>query len=394
LGLWWGGFLDEHNAIDIVDHIVTAAIALHASDVHADALEDGMHIRLRVDGLLVPERVIASDIALQVVARIKVLAGLDVAQVRLPQDGKFIFKVADAPDSSSMVLDIRVATFPSLYGEKVVLRLLYRDAGVRSLDALGLETDMIKQFKKLLDRCSGLVLVTGPTGAGKTTTLYSSLLYVQQASKNIMTLEDPVEYTIAGITQMQVHHEIDLSFARGLRSMVRLDPDIIMVGEIRDRDTASVAIQAALTGHLVLSTLHTIDAPGAVMRLMDMGIEPFLINAAVTGVVAQRLVRSLCSACKKPVDEQAGMLFDGYTGQQWEAAGCKHCHGTGCQGRMPVAQLLTMTPTLHELIRPGGSYGALAKQAIVEGMQPLVNSALSRVQAGQISITELLRVFG
>lgn len=378
-------------AVQLVEAILNNAIEARASDIHFESTASSLQVRLRVDGLLFDYQSIPLEVALQVLARIKVLSRLDVAEKRIPQDGKFwIEHVRGA-------VDLRVATFPSLYGEKIVIRILEVSKNTRELLELGLAPSVYKNLLSLIHKSTGFFLVTGPTGSGKTTTLYAMLRLIQTPEKNIITLEDPIEYNIEGITQGQIMSDIGFTFARGMRSLLRQDPDVIMVGEIRDRETAEVAIQASLTGHLILSTSHTNDAASAVMRLMDMGIPSFLINATLSGVLAQRLVRVLCGGCKYNYDlkndeieylQTVGISLNA----AYKADGCDSCKGRGYTGRVGVFELLIITQQLKELIGIHPSYNKLAKQAVQDGMVTMHDDAAQKIEAGITSVAELARV--
>lgn len=381
----------EKSAVQLVDDIVLQAIAQNASDIHAEPSSAGLVVKFRIDGTLHEYCLIDQRSALEVVARIKVLARLDVAEKRLPQDGKWHVHVSDR------IVDVRVATFPTLHGEKIALRILDNAHQLWSLASLGMDPSMLQEYKNLIDRSRGFVLVTGPTGAGKTTTLYATLLAVQSPEKNIVTLEDPIEYSIDGVCQAQVFSEIGFTFAKGLRSLVRQDPDVILVGEIRDRETAEVAINAALTGHLVLSSLHTNDAPSALIRLLDMGVEPFLLNAAMSGVLAQRLARRLCQACRtevvpdqrmKDVLDRCALKIDRF----FKAPGCSACNGCGFKGRIGIFELLVMTPALRELLRFDRHVDAIYAQAYTDGMRSLLHDGAEKVAQGLVSLEEMVRV--
>lgn len=294
-------------------------------------------------------------------------------------------------------IDFRVSTFPTLYGEKVVVRILDRARTMIALEALGFVDMMLAAFNELLRQATGFFLVTGPTGSGKTTTLYAALSYLNSPEKNIITLEDPVEYHVAGITQGHIHTAGGFSFAKGLRALLRQDPDIVMVGEVRDKETASIALEAALTGHLVLSTVHTTDAPSVIMRLMDMGIEPFLINAALTGILAQRLVRKLCIHCKYervPTDQECCFLKKSGLDviKVYDAKGCDRCHNLGYAGRIGIFELLVITPALRNLIVQQPSIDQLYAQARADGMHPLLSDGLRKVSLGLISVEELIKI--
>jgi type II secretory ATPase GspE/PulE/Tfp pilus assembly ATPase PilB-like protein len=378
------------SAVQIVEQLLQQAFSVRASDIHLEAAPAALRVRFRIDGLLADHQSISLEISSQVVARIKVLARLDVAEKRVPQDGKFTVAVLKGS------MDLRVATFPGLYGEKVVIRILDRSASTRTLNELGMSEKLYKHLAMIVRRPTGFFLTTGPTGSGKTTTLYAILSLIQSAEKNVITLEDPIEYSIDGITQGQVLPEVGFTFARGMRALLRGDPDIIMVGEIRDKETADVAIQAALTGHFVLSTSHTNDAPGALMRLIDMGIPPFLINATLSGVLAQRLVRVLCVECRYECDpthdEREFLHTSGVTvARCYKAPGCLHCNGRGYKGRTGIFELLVMTQPIRELIAVQPSYDKIVAQGIQGGMIPLRIDAGYKIDQGITSISELAR---
>lgn len=383
--------MDDAPAITTVEQLLAHAVEHAASDIHIESTADGLRVRYRTDGLLYDQRGILSDYAAHVLARFKVLARLDIAEKRIPQDGKFTIEGPRGP------IDVRIATFPGIHGEEIVVRLLDRAQQVNGLESIGLEPKMLEEIKAMMHRSQGFFVVTGPTGSGKTTTLYSILSSLCSSEKNIVTLEDPVEYTIPGTTQGQINPEIGFDFATGIRAILRQDPDIIMVGEMRDNETAQTAIQAALTGHLVLSTLHTNDAPGAVIRLIDMNIKAFLINAAITGILAQRLVRVLCSACKyqaAPTPEEQEYLakYHLVCEQAFHAQGCEACNKTGYRGRIGVFELLAFTSELRAAIHDDLKYDELHAAARAQGMQPLLVDAMHKVTAGATSIQELMRV--
>lgn len=377
------------KAPDVVDEVIAKAVADGASDVHLEPAEHSLRVRVRVDGILHDQVACDQTLIASIVARIKVLAGMDVAEHRIPQDGKFFYAVKDR------TYDVRVSTFPSLYGETVVLRMLERDHELLRVDQLGCSQHIEQSLRKVLARPWGFLIVTGPTGSGKTTTLYSLLNTLDHTALNCVTLEDPVEYTIAGITQSQINYDIGFTFERGLRALLRQDPDVILVGEMRDTETARVAMQASLTGHQVLSTLHTNDAPTALVRMVDMGIEPFLLSSAVTGVLAQRLVRRLCQACKKPralsaqereLAKSSGVSLE----QAFEAAGCDACSRRGYKGRIGVFELLEMTPEMKGAVHAGASLSEVIVLARQQGYLPLMADACAKVADGLISIEDAL----
>jgi type II secretory ATPase GspE/PulE/Tfp pilus assembly ATPase PilB-like protein len=379
------------NVVRLIDHVIRDAVKQGASDIHFEPTEQGLRIRFRIDGILRDHSMVELAVMSQCISRIKVMGHIDIAEKRIPHDGKFFFVI----DGCSV--DFRVSTFPTLHGEKVVVRILDRARTMISLAALGFSDDMLTRFKRLLGQSSGFFLVTGPTGSGKTTTLYAALSHLHSPEKNIITLEDPVEYHVIGITQGHIHPAAGFSFAKGLRALLRQDPDIVMVGEVRDRETAHIALEAALTGHLVLSTIHTTDAPGVIIRLMDMGIESFLINAALTGVLGQRLARLLCSACKyerKPNDQEKYLLekYHSPLSGVYDAHGCEVCHNLGHKGRIGIFELLVVTEALRALVIQHPSTDQLVTQACADGTQPLFIDGLEKVARGLISLQELTKV--
>ncbi len=382
------------DAVQIVEQVLAQAVQASASDVHFEPTLTGLRVRYRIDGVLSDQALIDLSLMSQVLSRIKVLADIDISQKRVPQDGKF--KITYQANHNRQI-DLRVATFPSATGEKIVLRILDRDLQPLQLAELGLPSELLPQLSKLIQRPNGFLLVTGPTGSGKTTTLYAALQTLNTPERHIITLEDPIEYHLAGITQGQIFTEAGFTFARGVRALLRQDPDIVLIGEIRDPETAKIAIEAALAGRMVFSTLHTNSAPSAVMRLIDMGIESFLINAAVTGVLAQRLVRKLCDYCKissQPTIAEQNFLknYNLDLNLLYHSQGCTQCHNLGYRGRLALFELLLITDALRELISVRPNLTALEQQAISDGMRSLILAGLDHVATGHISLTELVRV--
>jgi type IV pilus assembly protein PilB len=377
--------------IKLVNSILGQAVAEGVSDIHFEPDDGDMRIRFRIDGVLqetarVPKRMVAG-----VISRIKIMSELDIAEKRLPQDGRVGVKIEDRR------IDLRVTTLPTQNGEGASVRILDEAAALRTLDDLGMEGEQRDRFETSFRKPYGAVLVTGPTGAGKSTTLYAALQDLNQVDKHIVTIEDPVEYRLAGVNQIGVHRKAGLTFATGLRSVLRADPDVIMVGEIRDSETARIAIEAALTGHMVLTTLHTNDAPGAVTRLQEMGIESFLTSSAVECVVAQRLARKLCPNCKRRVVVSQAVLTEagfrvGTDLEAYEPVGCPRCHGSGYQGRMGIYSVMVLTARIKELVVNLTSEAEIAKVAIEEGMLTLRQSGLEKVRSGLTSVQEVSRV--
>jgi len=383
--------LSDESVVGRVESLLNTAVEKHASDIHLEQLHDILRVRFRIDGVLIDQPSFSLQLSSSIIARLKILACMNSAERRIPQDGKFKFI------HNANHIDIRVATFPSLHGEKMVVRILDRLLQTISIDSLGFDPVMFVAFKRLIQRSSGFFLVTGPTGSGKTTTLYAALSFLNSPEKNIVTLEDPVEYSLDGITQAQINLGAGFTFEKGIRSLVRQDPDIIMIGEIRDKTTARIAIEAALTGHLVLSTLHTASAASAIMRLMDMGVEPFLINAALTGVIAQRLVRMLCVHCREQrvaTDQERYVLqslaiVNDYV---YQAKGCHLCDNLGYKGRVGIFELLEISAQFRALIVTNPQFDQIYEQALSDGMKTLAQDGAQKVVDGIISLEELMRV--
>jgi type IV pilus assembly protein PilB len=374
--------------IKLVHSIVAQAIQLGASDIHVNPEEGDTRVLFRVDGVLAPAATVRRRMAMGVVSRIKIMADLDISEKRVPQDGRFGLTV------EGRRVDIRVVTLPLVNGEGVVLRILDKGVKVEGLEALGMQHDELERFTLAVKRPNGAVLVTGPTGSGKSTTLYAALHVLNDGERSIITIEDPVEQRIAGIKQMQIAPKAGVTFDVGLRSMLRADPDVIMVGEIRDRQTAHIAVEAALTGHLVLSTLHTRDAPSALGRLIDMGIEPFLVSSAVDCIVAQRLVRMLCTHCKRPLNVSESVLAEhGLAGAEpLDAVGCSRCGGSGYRGRVGVYEVMTVSERIRALILERSSVDEMVGVAVEEGMRRLRDDGLQKVREGLTSIAEVERM--
>jgi type IV pilus assembly protein PilB len=384
---------DDAPVVKLVNQIVAQAVERGASDVHLAPDGRELRVRFRIDGVLQDVTTVQRRMAAGVISRVKIMAELDIAERRLPQDGR----VGLAVDGRHV--DLRVVTLPSVHGEAIVLRVLDKDSVVVELDKLGMAEPERERFERAFHQAHGAVLVTGPTGSGKSTTLYAALQRLNTAEKNIITVEDPVEYEIAGLTQVQVSPKVGLTFAAGLRSMVRADPDVIMVGEIRDRETAQIAIESALTGHLVLSTLHTNDAPSAISRLVEMGIEPFLVASALDCVVAQRLARKLCSHCKRRTIIPAQILRDsGYKAlvdlEAYEPVGCRRCGGSGYRGRVGLYEVMDVSPEVQKLALERRPAEEIRDVAVHQGMRRLRDDGLEKVRQGRTSIAEIARVIG
>ncbi|MBI3886317.1 MAG: Flp pilus assembly complex ATPase component TadA [Opitutae bacterium] len=383
---------DQTPIVRFVNLVLGQAIRDKASDVHFEPFEHEFKIRYRIDGALYEMAPPPKALALPIISRLKVLANLNIAERRLPQDGRIKLNLA------GRAVDLRVSTLPTQFGESVVLRVLDQSAVQLDLGQLGLPAEILAGVQEIIRRPNGIFIVTGPTGSGKTTTLYSCLKLLNQVEAKLLTAEDPVEYEIDGIMQVPVNYAAGMTFARALRSFLRQDPDIVMVGEIRDLETAQIAIQAALTGHLVLSTLHTNDAPGAVTRLVDMGVEPFLLASTMEAVLAQRLVRKICPHCKTSVQPteallaQVGLTFATLNGRQFfYGPGCEKCHHTGYRGRVGIFELLRMTEQMHGLVVARASSVELRQNAVAQGLRTLRESGLDALFAGETTVEEVVK---
>ncbi|OGX28803.1 MAG: hypothetical protein A3B78_00550 [Omnitrophica WOR_2 bacterium RIFCSPHIGHO2_02_FULL_67_20] len=375
----------------LVDSVLLEAVNRRASDVHIEAFEQEMAIRYRIDGRCYQVAQPPKTLSLALASRLKVLANMDVAESRLPQDGRILITV------DNRQIDLRVSTLPTIHGESIVLRVLDKGSLDKTLSQLGMDPAAQEAIERLIQRPNGLLLVTGPTGAGKTTTLYACLTKLNRPEVKLITTEDPVEYDLNGLVQVAVNAKIGLSFSTSLRAILRHDPDVIMVGEIRDLETAQTAVQASLTGHLVFSTLHTNDAPGAVTRLLDMGVEPFLVTSTVTGVLAQRLIRALCGACRAPVEptpEDLAALHltaDQLSAPLMRAVGCEACQGIGYTGRTGLYELLILTEAMRPLVIERASVSELRIRARAEGMRTLRQDGVTKVLAGVTTVEEMIR---
>jgi type IV pilus assembly protein PilB len=389
----FGASGEDASVIQLVHRVIKEAVERGSSDIHFEPGDEDMRVRYRIDGVLSEAAVIPGSAVPAVVSRVKILSDLDIAERRVPQDGRISLEVTGKP------IDLRVATLPCAYGENVVMRILDQSKVMIELEQLGMLPQALERFTKAFSQAHGAVLVTGPTGSGKSTSLYGALNQLNTIEQNIITIEDPVEYQLDGITQVQVNNKAGLTFAGGLRSMMRADPDIIMVGEIRDRETAQIAIEAALTGHLVLSTLHTNDAPGAVTRLIEMGIEPFLVGSAVDCVVAQRLARLLCEECKRRTTIKSEVMrangFNvGLDLEAYEPVGCARCGGSGYKGRIGLYEVMWVSDTIRALAVAREPAETIAHAAVHEGMMRLREDGLEKVRRGLTSIAEIARVAG
>lgn len=384
----------EAPVIKQVNLLVQRAIESNASDIHVEPLESRLKVRYRIDGLLREVDTPKGLSAAAVISRIKLVSNLNIAERRLPQDGRFKVRIAGKD------YDMRVSTVPTMHGESVVMRILQREAVALDFSALGFTPAIEKRLLELLSLPHGILLVTGPTGSGKTTTLYAALGHLNRPERKIITVEDPVEYHLEGVNQIQAKAQIGLTFASALRSIVRQDPDVVMIGEMRDTETAKIAVQSALTGHLVLSTLHTNDAPGSITRLLDMGVEGYLLTSTVNAVLAQRLVRRLCEACREPYEPEPAFVarwrlerfFDTGTTTLHRAKGCERCSGTGYAGRIAVGELLVMSEAVRRRVLEHSDAGAIARAASAEGMVSMLDDGLRKVVEGLTTPEEVLRV--
>jgi type IV pilus assembly protein PilB len=384
---------DDAPVVKLVNQIVAQAVELGASDVHLAPDGHEVRVRVRVDGILQDITTVPRRMAAGVVSRVKIMAELDISERRLPQDGRVGLTV------DGRHVDLRIVTLPSVHGESIVMRILDKDSVVMKLEKLGMADSERERFERAFNETHGAVLVTGPTGSGKSTTLYAALMELNTPEKNIITVEDPVEYELTGITQVQVSNKVGLTFATGLRAMVRADPDVIMVGEIRDRETAQIAVESALTGHLVLSTLHTNDAPSAITRLVEMGIEPFLVASALDCVLAQRLARMLCPGCKQRAIVPADVLREnGYKVlvdlEAYESVGCRRCNGTGYRGRVGIYEVMRLSSEIRAMALERCSADEIREVAVRQGMRRLRDDGLEKVRQGLTSVAEIARVIG
>ena len=384
---------DEAPIIRLVNTLLFRAVKQKASDIHIEPFERELQIRFRINGILYDVMAPPKRAQNAIISRVKIMSQLNIAEKRIPQDGRIRIKIAGKD------IDIRVSTIPTAHGESVVMRLLDASKVLLDIDTLGFSRGNLETFKKLLEHHNGIILVTGPTGSGKTTTLYSALSRLNTNEVKIITVEDPVEYQLHGVNQMQVNPKIDLTFASGLRAFLRQDPDIIMVGEIRDHETAEIAIQASLTGHLVLSTLHTNDAPSSITRLIDMGVEPFLVASSVLGIAAQRLLRTVCHDCARKYTPEEGELAQiglapaDLKGKQiFRPVGCPNCMETGYSGRAGIHEILIVTDAVRAELMKGSDASTIKKVAVAEGMKTLREDAAAKVIAGFTTIAEVLRV--
>ncbi|MBE0503084.1 MAG: type II secretion system ATPase GspE [Desulfuromonadales bacterium] len=381
---------DEAPVIRFVNSLITQGYKERASDIHIEPFESELIVRYRIDGILYEALRPPHKSHAAITSRLKIMAALNIAEKRLPQDGRFRVRIAGKD------VDVRVSTLPTAFGERVVLRLLDHGSQVLQLEDIGLEADLLHQLDNMIRKSHGIFLVTGPTGSGKTTTLYAALTRLNNREKNIITVEDPIEYQLPGVGQIQVNAKIDLTFANGLRSILRQDPDIIMVGEIRDAETAEIAVQSALTGHMVFSTLHTNDAAGALTRLVEMGIEPFLAASSIVGIIAQRLVRQICPHCRESYRPSPNLLADAGLPDDgalyYRGRGCERCMGLGYRGRSGIYELLPVDEETRELLLARKDAATIKAAAQRKGMKSLRDAGLAKAAAGETTLEEVLRV--
>ncbi len=389
--------VDEAPIVRLVNLIITQAVKEHVSDIHIEPTDGELSIRFRVDGKLKQFMTSPKNTQSTIISRIKIISGMNIAEKRIPQDGRIQTKVENAP------IDIRVSSIPTIFGEKIVMRLLFKNNILARLESLGFLPDSLEKFRAIYKQPYGIILVTGPTGSGKSTTLSSVLNELNSREDNILTVEDPVEYQIPGVNQVQVNNKAGLTFASALRSFLRQDPDIIMVGEIRDQETAQIAIQAALTGHLVLSTLHTNDAPSTITRLIDMGVEPFLVASTLIGVLAQRLVRGICPGCKtqyrlEPSDVYFKIVQDNLPDRDpdkltfYKGTGCRQCNSTGYARRLAIHEILLLNQEVRSIVSRSASFGELREAALRAGMRTLLQDGLIKASEGRTTIEEVVKV--
>ena len=378
----------EKGVIQIVNVVIENAVKDRASDIHIEPGENNVRVRYRVDGILYDKEIMPVAMQSAVSSRIKLLSQMNIAERRLPQDGRIRCNLGGRD------VDIRVSTIPTIYGESIVMRLLERETYFITLSELGFDDILIEKYESIIHRPYGMILITGPTGSGKTTTLYASLDRINSPEKKIITIEEPVEYLMRGINQIQVRPKIGLTFASGLRHIVRQDPDVIMVGEVRDLETAGIAIHAALTGHLIFSTLHTNDAPGAITRLMDMGVENYLVSSTLIGVMAQRLVRKVCPECKEKYNASDNITAElsADIREIWKGKGCDYCLGTGYRGRMAIFELLIIDDAIRELVMRRATVREIKDKAISLGMRTLRQDGIEKIKRGITTVDEVLRV--
>ncbi|BBB93325.1 type II secretion system protein E [Methylomusa anaerophila] len=384
--------VDDTPIVNIVNSVISRAIKERASDIHIEPMDKQLRVRYRIDGVLREVAYFPRQIHAALVSRIKIMSELDIAEKRLPQDGRVVILEAERE------IDLRVSTLPTITGEKIVIRILDPETVILNVTGLGFSSVNLTKYRELYSKPYGMILVTGPTGSGKTTTLYSTLLEINTPAKNVITVEDPVEYRLDGVNQVQVNPKAGLTFASGLRSILRQDPNIVMVGEIRDTETADIAIRAALTGHLVLSTLHTNDAPSAITRLVDMGIEPFLIASSVLGVIAQRLVRMICPNCKQPYTPNLSLPENKLLGSRidditylYSGEGCLLCGQTGYRGRMSIHEIMPVTPAIRAAINKRSSSDIVRDIAVKEGMLTMYEDGINKVCEGWTTVAEIMR---